>query len=96
MAIPDRMNLYRAQSLRAVGGNGWRMSHNPPTPGLLDILDRVGVVVMDETRIMNTDNISVMNMGAMVRRDRNHPSITIWSYCNEGRFSTHGVLSVPS
>jgi beta-galactosidase/beta-glucuronidase len=59
MAIPDRVNLFRAQALRSVGGNGWRMSHNPPAPNLLDVLDRVGVVAMDETRIMGTDNVSV-------------------------------------
>ena len=44
-----------------VGGNGWRMSHNPVTPGLLDILDRVGVVSMDESRELHSDPISVMN-----------------------------------
>lgn len=32
MAVPDRVNLFRAQTLRSVGANGWRMSHNPPTP----------------------------------------------------------------
>ena len=79
MAIPDRINLFRAQALRSVGGNGWRMSHNPVLIGLLDVLDRVGVVAMEETRIMGTDDISIMNMGAMVKRDRNHPSIVIWS-----------------
>merc|ERR1719331_2674379 len=39
---------------------------------------------MDENRILGTDAVSVTNMGAMVKRDRNHPSIVIWSYCNEG------------
>jgi len=60
------------------------MSHNPVSIGLLDVLDRVGVVAMEESRIMGTDDVSIMNMGAMVKRDRNHPSIVIWSYCNEG------------
>lgn len=78
MAIPDRVNLYRAQGMRSVGGNGWRMSHNPVTPGLLDILDRVGVVSMDESRELHSDPISIMNMGAMVKRDRNHASVVIW------------------
>ena len=58
------------------------MSHNPVSPGLYDILDRVGVVAMDENRILGTDDVSIMNMGAMVKRDRNHPSVVIWSYCN--------------
>jgi beta-galactosidase/beta-glucuronidase len=46
MAVPDRIKLYRAQQLRSVGGNGRRMSHNPPQPSDLDIYDRLGVVVM--------------------------------------------------
>ena len=84
MAIPDRVNLFRAQSLRSVGANGWRMSHNPINPDTYSILDRLGIVAMDESRILGTDDISIMNMGAMVKRDRNHPSIVIYSYCNEG------------
>ena len=91
MAIPDRVNLFRAQAMRSVGGNGWRMSHNPVAPGLLDVLDRVGVVAMDETRELHADPISIMNMGAMVKRDRNHPSVVIWSYCNEGGCGADGA-----
>ena len=44
------VQLFRAQTGRSVGGNGRRMSHNPPEPVILDIYDRVGVVVMDENR----------------------------------------------
>ena len=36
--------------MRAVGANAWRMSHNPPSPVMLDILDNIGVVVWDENR----------------------------------------------
>jgi hypothetical protein len=43
IALPERVQLYRVQSLRSVGGNGWRMSHNPPAPVLLDLLDAVCV-----------------------------------------------------
>ena len=73
MAIPERVNLFRAQGLRSVGGNGWRMSHNPVTPGLLDILDRVGVVSMDESRELHSDPISVMNMGEISCRCSDNP-----------------------
>lgn len=83
MAVPDRINLFRAQSVRGLGGNGWRMSHNPPIPALLDILDRVGVVVMDENRLFGNVSSYVEAMGDLVRRDRNHASIVIWSFCNE-------------
>ena len=68
-----------------------RPSLSPVTPGLLDILDRVGVVAMDETRELHSDPISVMNYGAMVKRDRNHPSVVIWSFCNEGGCGEDGA-----
>ena len=40
MAVPERINLFRAQASRAVGGNGRRTSHNPPDASMLDIYDR--------------------------------------------------------
>ena len=72
MAVADRINLFRAQSVRGLGGNGWRMSHNPPIPTLLDILDRVGVVVMDENRLFANVTSYVEAMGDLVRRDRKY------------------------
>ena len=84
MAVPERVNLFRAQASRAVGGNGRRTSHNPPDASMLDIYDRVGVVVMDENRLFDNQTAYVMNEGALVKRDRNHPSVVIWSFCNEG------------
>merc|ERR1719236_274661 len=75
MAIPPRINLFRAQASRAIGGNGRRTSHNPPDTSLLDIYDRVGVVVMDENRLFANETRYVNNMGVLVKRDRNHPSV---------------------
>ena len=51
VAVPDRVNLFRGQMMRAVGANAWRMSHNPPFPVMLNILDNIGVVVWDEIEI---------------------------------------------
>lgn len=51
---------------------------------MLDIYDRVGAVVMDENRQFGNETDYFLNMGAMVKRDRNHPAITVWSFCNEG------------
>eukprot|EP01051_Picozoa_sp_SAG22_P005553 SAG22_NODE_333_length_12162_cov_11.415237_5_plen_715_part_00 len=91
MVLPDRVNLFRAQAMRNLGANSWRTAHNPPEPGLLDVLDRVGVMAMDENRIYTADacyddecSDFVMNMAALVARDRSHPSVIMWSYCNEG------------
>eukprot|EP01062_Namystynia_karyoxenos_P053520 TRINITY_DN4338_c0_g1_i1.p1 TRINITY_DN4338_c0_g1~~TRINITY_DN4338_c0_g1_i1.p1 ORF type:complete len:979 (+),score=225.56 TRINITY_DN4338_c0_g1_i1:75-2939(+) len=93
-AVPDRINLFRAQVLRSVGGNGWRFAHNAPVPVRIDFADRLGVLVMDENRDYGghqqqggiTDETweqEVQDMGDLVRRDRSHPSIIIWSFCNE-------------
>ncbi len=84
MAVPDRVALFRAQASRSVGGNGRRSSHNPAHPVILDIYDRVGMVVMDENRKYQNDSSDINAMAEMVQRDRNHASVTIWSFCNEG------------
>ena len=83
VAVPDRVNLFRGQMMRAVGANSWRMSHNPPFPVMLDILDTIGVVVWDENRNFGPNPVWVQDQKDMVRRDRNHPSIMAWSFCNE-------------
>ena len=83
VAVPDRVNLFRGQMMRAVGANSWRMSHNPPFPVMLDILDNIGVIVWDENRQFGPNPIWVQDQKDMVRRDRNHPSIMAWSFCNE-------------
>ena len=84
VAVPDRINLFRAQMMRAVGANAWRMSHNPPIPHLLDVLDTVGIVVWDENRQFGENDVWMRDQRDMVKRDRNHPSIMAWSFCNEG------------
>jgi|EP01046_Picozoa_sp_COSAG06_P065809 beta-galactosidase len=55
------------------------MSHNPPQPSMLDIYDRVGVIVMNENRIFADTPDAVKDHADLVRRDRNHPSVVIWS-----------------
>ena len=53
-AIPPRVDLLRVQQMRGVGGNAWRTSHNPPEPALLELTDRLGIVVLDENRVLTT------------------------------------------
>ena len=71
MAVPERINLFRAQALRSIGGNGWRMSHNSYRDTLYSILDRVGILVWDETRDLR--DFALPAFGQMVREHRNHP-----------------------
>ena len=80
-AVPDRVDLFRANALRWAGGNIWRTSHNPYRPGLYSILDAVGVLCWDENRDFARPYAE--DMEALVRRDRNHPSVVIWSAGNE-------------
>lgn len=82
-ALPDRLQYYRVERLKEMGCNAYRTSHNPPTPELLDACDRLGMLVMDETRMMSSDPEGLSELDRMIRRDRNHPSVVIWSLGNE-------------
>jgi beta-galactosidase len=82
-ALPDRIQYFRVAKLKECGCNGYRTSHNPPTPELLDACDRLGMLVMDETRMMSSDPEGLSQLERMVRRDRNHPCVILWSLGNE-------------
>ncbi len=82
-AVPDAIWDYRLQCLKDMGCNAIRTSHNPPAPELLDACDRMGVLVIDETRMMTSSERGLEDLRAMVVRDRNHPSIILWSIGNE-------------
>jgi beta-galactosidase len=82
-ALPDALQNWRVAKLKEFGCNAYRTSHNPPTPELLDACDRLGMLVIDETRRMSSDEESLADLETMIRRDRNHPSIILWSIGNE-------------
>ena len=106
-AVPDKVLERRLLTLKEIGVNAIRTSHNPPDPALLDFCDRLGFLVMDEafdefTPMKNKwvtgrnngvpshfgygemfEQWSVTDLQDMVRRDRNHPSIILWSIGNE-------------
>ena len=87
--------IRRLEMLKRMGCNAIRTSHNPPAPELLDICDRMGFLVIDEL----SDTWSIpkkpngyavlfdewiwKDMEALIRRDRNHPSVVLWSIGNE-------------
>jgi len=85
-ALPDRLQYYRIERLQEMGCNGYRTSHNPPTPELLDACDRLGMLVLDETRMMSSTPEGLSQLDRMMRRDGNHPSIVMWSLGNEEWF----------
>jgi beta-galactosidase len=82
-AIPDSLYTWRLRQLRQMGSNACRTSHNPPASALLDACDRLGMLVMAETRMMSAEPEGLSQLERMVRRDRNHPSIILWSLGNE-------------
>jgi beta-galactosidase len=83
VAIPDRLHEYRLERLKGMGSNAYRTSHNPASPALLDACDRMGMLVMDETRRMSVDPEALSELERLVRRDRNRPSVIMWSIGNE-------------
>ena len=82
-ALPDRLQYFRVARLKEMGGNAYRTSHNPPTPELLDACDRLGMLVMDETRRLDVTPQALGELERLILRDRNHPSVFIWSLGNE-------------
>ena len=82
-ALPDRLQYYRIERLKEMGCNAYRTSHNPPTNELLDACDRLGMLVMDENRLMGSTPEFNGQFKTQILRDRNHPSVFIWSLGNE-------------
>ena len=94
-AVPLRVWERRLETLKRVGVNGIRAAHNPPDPAFLDLCDRMGFVVMDEMfdqwtvaknpydYHLNFREWSDIDTRDTVRRDRNHPSIVVYSAGNE-------------
>jgi len=93
VAMPDRLFTRRLERLKEMGCNAIRLSHNPVTPFLLDECDRLGFLVVAENRHLgdtyldqSTKDIPAVahrDLSALIERDRNHPSIILWSLCNE-------------
>jgi beta-galactosidase len=94
-AVNTRALERQLQMLKAMGCNGIRTSHNPPAPELLDLCDKMGFIVMDEAfdcwergKVKYDYHLYFKewhkrDLEDQIRRDRNHPSVIIWSIGNE-------------
>ncbi|MBV6714408.1 glycoside hydrolase family 2 TIM barrel-domain containing protein [Paenibacillus chitinolyticus] len=87
IALPDSVHEYKIKRLLEMGCNAYRCAHHPPAPELLDACDRLGMLVMNENRIMESTEIKLDDLKSMLYRDRNHPSIFMWSLGNEEKIS---------
>jgi beta-galactosidase len=84
IAVPDSLQPWRVKKLKDMGCNGWRTAHNEPNEAVLDACDRMGMLVMAENRHLDDSDANLADLATMIQHDRNHPSIVMWSLCNEG------------
>jgi beta-galactosidase len=107
MAVPVSVWEERLKTLKSLGVNAIRTAHNPPAPEFLDLCDRMGVLVMDEFfdcwtvaknpfdyHLYFTDWSSI-DAADTVRRDRNHPSVILWSIGNEIHDTPKPEIAIP-
>lgn len=83
VGIPDALQIYRLKQLKSFGCNAYRSSHNPMTPEMLDACDSLGILVIEENRLVGVNEEHTRLLKRMIERDRNHPSIILWSIGNE-------------
>lgn len=81
--IPDAVNVYRLKELKKYGVNAYRASHNPMTPEVLAACDSLGILVIEENRLLGINDYHTGQLRKMIDRDRNHPSVILWSVGNE-------------
>lgn len=94
-AVNYRATERQMQIMKSMGVNALRTSHNPPSPEMLEVCDRIGIVVLDEAfdewkigKVINGynkvfDEWHEKDLRDMIKRDRNHPSVVMWSIGNE-------------
>jgi len=83
VAVPKSVERFRLLKLKEMGCNAYRCSHNPPSTTLLDLCDELGILVMDENRHFSTSEEHLDLLRRLVKRDRNHPCVILWSLFNE-------------
>ena len=83
VALPDALQWYRLSVLRDMGSNAVRTSHNMPTPEWVAACERMGIMMMCETRRMSSTPQGLADLEMMIKRYRNSPAIILWSMGNE-------------
>lgn len=83
VALPDSIHEYRICRLKEMGSNAYRCAHGNPAKELLDACDNLGMLVMDENRKFESSIEGLKQVESMVRRDRNHPCVVMYSIFNE-------------
>ena len=94
VAVPDELWRYRISRLQESGFNAIRTSHNCASVSMLDLCDEMGVLVIDENRQFGVNQEQLRQLRNMIDRDRNHPSVILWSVGNEEWAVEHGEKGV--
>jgi beta-galactosidase len=94
VAVPDRVQEYRIEKLKELGCNAIRTAHNWVAEEMLDACDRLGMMVMNETRMSGSTPELLNQLETMMTRDRNHPSIILWSLGNEEHVIQHNEVGM--
>ena len=82
-AVTKELWIYRINKLREIGVNAIRWSHNPASDVALDVCDSLGILCIDENRLMGTNREHLDLLKRMIIGHRNHPSVALWSIGNE-------------
>ena len=82
-AVPDNIYRYRVRLMKEMGANGYRTAHYPHAEATMDALDEMGFLVMAETRWFESTPEGKQQLEALMKRDRNRPSVILWSIGNE-------------
>lgn len=83
VAVPDALWEFRLRKLKEMGVNAYRAAHNPMAKEFMAACDSMGIMVLDENRLFNSSPEYVRQLEWLVRRDRNCPSVILWSVFNE-------------
>ncbi len=86
IAVPDNIAKYKVKLIKGMGANGYRTSHYQQTAAYMDAFDEMGFLVMDEARWFESTKESFEQIESLIKRDRNRPSVILWSTSNEEPF----------
>ncbi|MFQ8952967.1 MAG: glycoside hydrolase family 2 TIM barrel-domain containing protein [Oscillospiraceae bacterium] len=91
LAVPENIAKYKVSLMKEMGANGYRTSHYQQTESYMDAFDEQGFLVMDEARWFESTKEAMEQLDSLIKRDRNRPSVIMWSTSNEEPFHTTDV-----
>ena len=83
VAMPYELTYHKYKVMKEMGVNAVRAVHNPPSPDALTACDALGILIMDETRMFGSSPEAIRQIETLVKRDRNHACLLMWSIGNE-------------